>query len=500
MNQANVQDTAAASIALILLALLLVPCRVWCRRVAKKIAIGTYRRSSAFTARILREMAWRVALMTFAICLLAVLCGDANTRPGLIAAAMVCYPVVLLSLWQVARRISKAAVEASVVGQSGEFRSQTLEIARSLDGKQHKAPPSQEFQITAAAVDVAMSARRYRLTIVEGFVGVWLGLTAISFLTVVVPERHKPALTASASATGAVRSIPRSPTHIPISSHGTASPARLLAPEALSRTVYGEHLGYTLEVPSVWETKKRVAQGLDSLLASYDALNVTVLAEQGKVGTSEQTAAAVRARLNESATEIDFTDPELITLAGKNWLGFVVKCRVDQMLLGYQYYVYSGPEGTYQVVGWTFQSRFERDADTLRTVMRTFHFPSRTDERQMENKAAEPLVGNQILSALRQSAVAGIDVLRFNMDATMSRSQADGERKKTLLIIEGKDSSEQPGSRINLFKRAVATNHDLQTLVGKITSVQVTSFSPPATAADGTAYVLFTIECQCPSP
>src|ERR1035441_6186532 len=100
MNPTNVQQMASGATVLILLAILLIPCRAWCRSVARKVAVGTHRNRAALTWRIVRAMSWRVALLSFGIVLLAL--GSAKgpadfTAQTLVSAAILCCPLILLS-------------------------------------------------------------------------------------------------------------------------------------------------------------------------------------------------------------------------------------------------------------------------------------------------------------------------------------------------------------------------------------------------------------------
>jgi len=54
----------------------------------------------------------------------------------------------------------------------------------------------------------------------------------------------------------------------------------------------------------------------------------------------------------------------------------VVKCiSSDKVPLGYQFYVYSGPEGTYQLLAVTTQALFEQEIGRARSTLQTFKFP-----------------------------------------------------------------------------------------------------------------------------
>src|SRR5437868_6517299 len=116
MNSSNVQEMASAATLFILLGLLLVPCRAWCRGVARKVAVGGFRSRAALTRRIVRGMSWRVGLVVVGLVVFGLLGADGPrgfATQSFIPAAIWSYPLVLLSLWQIARRISKAAFKAT---------------------------------------------------------------------------------------------------------------------------------------------------------------------------------------------------------------------------------------------------------------------------------------------------------------------------------------------------------------------------------------------------
>src|SRR5882672_11100022 len=110
MNPTNVQQMASGATVFILLAVFLVPCHAWCRAVARKIAVGTHQSRAGLTGRIVRAMAWRIGLVFFGIATLAIVSAQGPNdfaTQNFVPAAILCYPLILLSLWQIARRISK---------------------------------------------------------------------------------------------------------------------------------------------------------------------------------------------------------------------------------------------------------------------------------------------------------------------------------------------------------------------------------------------------------
>lgn len=152
-----------------------------------------------------------------------------------------------------------------------------------------------------------------------------------------------------------------------------------ISTNALTQTVHGQQVAYSLSLPPNWKTQSIVVSGVDNLSASAGAANIAVMVQEGKVGTSQDAAASAIASLKLTASDIRSSQPEKFILDGRPWLRFVVRCRVEQAPVGYQYYVYSGSEGTYQIVAWTDLASFERVAEPFRAIMNTFRFPTAPD-------------------------------------------------------------------------------------------------------------------------
>ncbi len=166
MNPTNVQNAASVATLFILLAILLVPCRVWCRGVAKKVSVGPHRTRAALTGRIICAMSWRIGIIVFGIISFALTSAHGPNdlaAQNLVSAAILCYPLVLLSLWQIGRRISKRVFQ--------------------------KVSPGEPSEIAAAASEAAIKANRFWPTIIEGIVAAWFALTLVSYFVVVLPYR-----------------------------------------------------------------------------------------------------------------------------------------------------------------------------------------------------------------------------------------------------------------------------------------------------------------------
>jgi hypothetical protein len=152
------------------------------------------------------------------------------------------------------------------------------------------------------------------------------------------------------------------------------APSRDIQPKSkATQLVRGRDMAYSLRIPTTWTIKPAV-QAFDTL-SSYKSLYIGVIAEEANLGSPEAIAGIARDKISEIGTDITWTEPAPLVLDGRSWLQFTVECKINKIPLSYQFYVYAGKEGTFQVVGWTTQDLFRRDSSLLRQVMQQFHFP-----------------------------------------------------------------------------------------------------------------------------
>lgn len=144
------------------------------------------------------------------------------------------------------------------------------------------------------------------------------------------------------------------------------------------QSVTGKTLAYTVQVAPGWTIKRQ--QGDYDLLANSGGVFFSVVAEDANLGSPKRLADAARTRINTTGDDIHMSDPEPVTIDGREWLAFTVKCKVKLIPFAYQFYCYSGKEGSYQLIGWTFQNLWDSESPKLRESMQTFHFPAATPD------------------------------------------------------------------------------------------------------------------------
>ena len=206
-DRQSINDMASAMIALPSILILLLMFRTWCRGYASKRLVGSRVTKRQMTRRVLGAMSWRVALI-----LLLVIPGflsvagsspeEAGRYAGVgIGFAFLAFPIVMLSLWQVARRFSHHAFLAAASEDtiSDAPRVQLLGIARVLDSTASQPIPPEAHLISVTACQAALRAKRFFPTIVEGgFLAIVALLIGSLALSITLPARHRRASLAAA--------------------------------------------------------------------------------------------------------------------------------------------------------------------------------------------------------------------------------------------------------------------------------------------------------------
>ncbi|MGA2800905.1 MAG: hypothetical protein ABSE97_00815 [Verrucomicrobiota bacterium] len=122
------------------------------------------------------------------------------------------------------------------------------------------------------------------------------------------------------------------------------------------------------------------------------------------------------------------------------------------------------------------------------------------------------LQGN-LLNALQQATVDGVQLIRLRVDQTYSVTEATEPQtngthitaglsgtitEKIVVSLDARDFSSNPGDQVNKFKDAISRQPYFQTELSKTNSVRLASLSPPQIGPNGRPAVLFTLQCVYP--
>jgi hypothetical protein len=123
------------------------------------------------------------------------------------------------------------------------------------------------------------------------------------------------------------------------------------------------------------------------------------------------------------------------------------------------------------------------------------------------------LLKGDLLNALQKIYVPNVQLMRLRLDQTYDVKAGTPPKKngsltipgrpgtstqRTLLTLDARDSSPNPGDQVNKYKEALIASpyfrSDLAT-----NGVRLTNLSPAQSNGQGKAFVLFTLECRFPS-
>jgi hypothetical protein len=129
--------------------------------------------------------------------------------------------------------------------------------------------------------------------------------------------------------------------------------------------------------------------------------------------------------------------------------------------------------------------------------------------------SAQRRLHGPLLDALQQTTVADVQLLRLRLEqnyicveGTKARTNEDGAlipgklptaTEKTLLTLEGIDSSANPGDQLNKYKAALTTSAYFKDVLLKTNGIGLKSLAPPQISPlTGRRGVMFTLECRYP--
>jgi hypothetical protein len=70
--------------------------------------------------------------------------------------------------------------------------------------------------------------------------------------------------------------------------------------------------------------------------------------------------------------------------------------------------------------------------------------------------------------------------------------------EKIVLLLDGADSSQNPGDQVLKYKDAISTNDWVRQMTGRASSVALRTISPPDMSMNGKRSVSFSLECRLP--
>jgi len=143
------------------------------------------------------------------------------------------------------------------------------------------------------------------------------------------------------------------------------------AENASVQTLHGTLVPCEIDVPATWRvlgTNKGV------IAAGGDGAQI-MLSSNPRVGDSQVAAREAYEGARQLMPDAKCSVPQHITLAGHEWLEYTITATVEKVPMTFLNYTYSGPEGTFTIIGEVLTSQFDQKRDMLIHQMRTFRFP-----------------------------------------------------------------------------------------------------------------------------
>jgi hypothetical protein len=109
--------------------------------------------------------------------------------------------------------------------------------------------------------------------------------------------------------------------------------------------------------------------------------------------------------------------------------------------------------------------------------------------------SARFLQGN-LMNALQQLYVPNVCLLHVQVQQTYTPQGADSIVEHTVLTLDAKDSSPNPGDQVNRCKEAIGQLDYFKAHLAAKDGMKLFNLSPPESAPGAKPFVLFTIECH----
>lgn len=140
---------------------------------------------------------------------------------------------------------------------------------------------------------------------------------------------------------------------------------------------------------------------------------------------------------------------------------------------------------------------------------------TKNDLTALQKLTDDRFLQGDLLNALQQATVSGVQLMRLRVDqaydvidATGPQTSDDGRvspgkpgnvTERITVTLDARDYSSNPGDAVNKFKDAISGEPYFQAALDKTNGVRLTNLSPPQVGADGKPSVLFTLQCTYPT-
>jgi hypothetical protein len=135
--------------------------------------------------------------------------------------------------------------------------------------------------------------------------------------------------------------------------------------------------------------------------------------------------------------------------------------------------------------------------------------------RALGQLTSNRLLNGNLLNALQLATVDDVQLIRLRLDQTYASFEGTKPHtnddnvlipgkpatatERTMVTLDGVDSSPNPGDQVTRFKAVLATNAYFKTMLLKTNGISLKNLSPPqVTPVSGKPCVMFTLECRYP--
>ena len=104
-------------------------------------------------------------------------------------------------------------------------------------------------------------------------------------------------------------------------------------------------------------------------------VSVGVVAEEADLGSPEVVTKINFENIKKMASNVETIDTIEVNIDDRRWLKTSLTCEKNNYTLKYIFWVYSGKEGTFEVVFWGIPNIIDKNSDSISEVARSFRLP-----------------------------------------------------------------------------------------------------------------------------